>query len=177
MTKITILKTDITTLNVDAIINSANPSLLAGSGLCGLIHKMAGRELEQECKSLGDCAKGQAKITNGYNLNAKYVIHAVGPHYILDSATAAELLESCYYCILQLANEYDLKSIAIPSISTNIYQYPIIEASHIAFKTIQKILKNQDSSLEEIILAVKSDETKEIYEKLFTVYLSDLQPI
>lgn len=175
MARIIILKTDITTLNVDAIINSANPSLLAGSGLCGLIHKIAGHGLEQECKTLGDCAKGQAKITNGYNLNAKYVIHAVGPHYIIDNARAAELLESCYYNILKLANEHNLKSIAIPSISTNIYQYPIIEASQIAFKTIRNFLINQNNSLEEIVLAVRSDETKQIYEKLFTVYFSDLR--
>ncbi|MDD4412477.1 MAG: macro domain-containing protein [Patescibacteria group bacterium] len=170
MARITIIKADITQLNVDAIVNSAHPSLMAGSGLCGVIHKMAGKELERECASLGGCEKGQAKIIGGYNLKAGQIIHTVGPHYFFDNEKAPELLESCYLSILRVANENELKSIAIPSISTNIYKYPINEAASIALKTVSNFLENENQHLEDIVFVLNSDDHRLIYDELFKIY-------
>lgn len=170
MTRITILTADITQLDVDAIVNSAHPSLMAGSGLCGVIHKAAGKELEQECATLGGCEKGQAKITKGYNLKAGQIIHVVGPHYIFDNEKAAELLESCYINVLKLANKHKLKSIAIPSISTNIYKYPFEEAANIALKTVKNYLNVNNEYLEDVVFVLKTNEHRDLYKKLFKVY-------
>jgi len=166
MIKITIIKSDITKLAVDAIVNSANPSLLAGSGLCGIIHKEAGPELEIKCKEIGGCKKGEAVITEGFNLKAKYIIHAVGPHYILDSQDREKLLKNCYLNILRLADENQIKSLAIPSISTGIYKYPIEEATEIVLNVVSDFIK-KDNNIEEIIFVLFSEEAKGVYDSLF----------
>lgn len=129
---ISILKGDITRKCVDAIVNSANPSLLAGGGVCGAIHKAAGPELEVACKAIGRCGVGGAVITPAFNLQAKCVIHAVGPRWLDGTRGEPELLEQCYASIFRLVAENDFRSVAIPSISTGIYHYPLIAAAEIA---------------------------------------------
>ena len=135
---ISILKGDITLQQVDAIVNSANPSLLAGGGVCGAIHKVAGHELETACKLIGRCSVGCAVVTPAFGLPAKFVIHAVGPRWLDGNRGEPELLERCYESIFSLAAEKDLRSLAIPSISTGIYHYPLDAAAEIAIRVARK---------------------------------------
>ena len=145
MNNIKVIKGDITTLDVDIIVNAANKTLLGGGGVDGAIHRKAGRELKEECKGLGGCDTGEAKITNGYNLKAKKVIHTVGPVYYGGNHNEGELLKNCYKNSLLLAEDYrrennlDKITIAFPCISTGVYHFPKEEASFIAVNTIKEV--------------------------------------
>ena len=132
----------ITNMDVDAIVNAANESLLGGGGVDAAIHRGAGMELLKECRTLGGCNTGQAKITNGYNLKAKFVIHTVGPVWRDGANGAPQLLASCYSNCLQLAVENQIQTIAFPSISTGDYGYPIMQASQIAVREVRNFLVN-----------------------------------
>lgn len=168
MTKITLVKGDITKQKVDAIVNAANKSLLGGGGVDGAIHRAAGPKLLKECNKLGGCQTGEAKITKGYNLPAKYIIHTVGPIYGKENGKEAELLASCYKNSLLLAKKYKIKTIAFPAISTGAYGYPKKEAAEIALKTIKEFINNDDW-FEEIKLVVFSEESYKIYKELLSL--------
>ncbi|KAG8883371.1 hypothetical protein FRB98_003143 [Tulasnella sp. 332] len=163
--KIEVWQGDITTLKVDVIVNAANNRLLGGSGVDGAIHRAAGRELYEECKTLNGCETGKAKMTKGYNLPASHVIHTVGPIYGEGEVeSSAKLLESCYGVSLRLAVERGLKSIAFPSISTGVYGYPIEDATRIAIKTTLEFLESTEGpKLDKVIFCVFSDEDKRVY--------------
>lgn len=162
----TIKQADITTLDVDAIVNAANRSLLGGGGVDGAIHKAAGPELLEATKKLNGAKTGEAKMTEGFNLPADYVIHAVGPMYRDGQENEAELLASCYENALKLADEQQLTSIAFSAISTGVYGYPADEATKIAVKTVQDLL-GEMKTVEEVIFVVFDEELKEIYETTF----------
>ncbi len=132
MTAMEVICADITSQSVDAIVNSAHTSLLAGSGLSGLIHRAAGPELELACKAIGGCPTGSAVLTSGFKLTAKHVIHAVGPRWLGGGRGEAELLERCYHSVFDLAVAHGLRTVCTPSISTGIYRFPLDEASLVA---------------------------------------------
>lgn len=157
MDRIEIIKADITKLDTDAIVNAANSSLLGGGGVDGAIHSAAGPELVQECRLLGGCQTGQAKVTRGYRLPAKWVIHTVGPVWRGGGYGEAELLAECYRNSLQLAAERGVKTIAFPAISCGIYGYPVEKAARIAVGETLAYLKGNDS-IEKVIFVCKEEE-------------------
>jgi O-acetyl-ADP-ribose deacetylase len=163
MSKIKITKGDITKIKTEAIVNAANESLLGGGGVDGAIHKAAGPELLEEFKKLGGCKTGEAKITKGYNLPAKYVIHTVGPIWQGDNNNEEEKLASCYRNSLVLAREKGIESIAFPSISTGAYHFPIEKAAPIAIRTVKEFLE-RDTSIKEVVFVLFSDKDYKIYQ-------------
>jgi O-acetyl-ADP-ribose deacetylase (regulator of RNase III) len=169
MTRFSITQGDITKQQVDAIVNAANSSLLGGGGVDGAIHAAAGPQLLQECRTLGGCQTGQAKLTKGYNLPAKYVIHTVGPIYGNENGKEAELLAACYTNSLSLAKQYQCKTIAFPAISTGVYGFPKEEAVQIVKKTLEDFISGDDS-LDEIKLVLYSVEDRRLYEKYFLMH-------
>lgn len=164
MNKIQLYKGDITKLEVDAIVNAANNSLLGGGGVDGAIHRAAGKKLLNECRTLNGCETGDAKITNGYNLPAKYVIHTVGPVWSGGKRNDYELLKSCYRRSLEIAVENNLKSIAFPNISTGVYRFPKDEAADIAINTVKEFIR-ESSFIEKVIFTVFDDENFKIYKE------------
>ena len=164
MTEIEILKGDITKLEVDAIVNAANKSLLGGGGVDGAIHRAAGKELLAECRTLNGCQTGQSKITKGYNLPAKYVIHTVGPVWYGGNRNERELLKSCYTTALNLAKENNLKTIAFPAISCGAYGFPLEEACGIAKETVKKFI-SENGCFDKIIFIDINDAVIETLEK------------
>jgi O-acetyl-ADP-ribose deacetylase (regulator of RNase III) len=154
-----IVQADITTLTVDAVVNAANSSLLGGGGVDGAIHRAAGPQLLEACRPLGGCATGDAKITPGFNLPAKFVIHTVGPVWHGGSHGESHLLESCYRRSLDLALANNIRSIAIPAISTGVYGYPKQDAAKIALT----VLKEYEARFDRIIACCHSREDVEIY--------------
>lgn len=151
MTDIEIIQADITHLNLDAIVNAANNSLMGGGGVDGAIHRAAGAALAEECRLLRGCETGQSKITKGYNLPAKFVIHTVGPVWNNGTNNEEFLLQSCYETALKLAVENGIKTIAFPSISTGAYRFPFSKAAEIAYSTITAFLK-ENPSIEQVLL-------------------------
>jgi O-acetyl-ADP-ribose deacetylase len=168
LNRIEIMKGDITTLKVDAIVNAANTSLLGGGGVDGAIHRAAGPGLLSECRKIGGCPTGEARITGAHNLPTKHVIHTVGPMY-RGKAEDPNLLSSCYLNSLKLAVKHDITSIAFPAISCGIYGYPIKEACKIAIDTTCNFLK-QNSSLKKIVFILFSVDNYNVY----TEYLKRL---
>jgi O-acetyl-ADP-ribose deacetylase (regulator of RNase III) len=164
-TKVSMWRGDITTLEIDAIVNAANNSLLGGGGVDGAIHRAAGRDLLQECKTLDGCETGEAKMTGGYKLPAKYVIHTVGPQ-----GEKPDKLFQCYSNSLTLMLDNKLRTIAFPCISTGIYGYPSKKAAHVALKTVREFLEEHGAEVDRVIFCIFLPEDWEIYHKLMQQY-------
>jgi O-acetyl-ADP-ribose deacetylase (regulator of RNase III) len=161
-TSLELIQADITTLDVEAIVNAANESLLGGGGVDGAIHRAAGPELLAECRTLGGCPTGEAKITKGYRLKARHVIHTVGPIYH-GAPRDAELLASAVRSSLRLANEHSLKSIAFPAISTGAYGYPMGQAAHIILTTLIGHLQGK-TTLDKVIVCLYDQRAYRVFE-------------
>ncbi len=167
---IVIVKGDITLQDVDAIVNAANTGLLGGGGVDGAIHKAAGEKLLEECKALNGCRRGEAKITKGYNLPAKWVIHTVGPVWNDGKDNEDELLANCYKNSLKLAKEYGIRSIAFPSISTGAYRFPVDRASRIALREIRDFFNTNPTNPKKVVIVSFDDIT-------YSAYLANMSEI
>ena len=165
MPKIEILRGDITKLDADAIVNAANTTLLGGGGVDGAIHRAAGPELLAECRTLGGCESGHAKITRGYRLPARFVIHTVGPVWRGGTHDEVRTLVNCYRNSLKLAVENEIRTIAFPAISCGAYGYPIEEAAHIAFKTTREFLAVGDE-IQKVIFVVWDEDVYNAYRQI-----------
>jgi O-acetyl-ADP-ribose deacetylase len=167
--RLEVLVADITTLEVDAIVNAANTSLLGGGGVDGAIHRAAGKELLEACRELGGCETGDAKITRGYHLPARYVIHAVGPVWGGDAQMCDRLLASCYCKALALAREKEFVSIAFPAISTGVYRFPADRAAKIAVAAVKSEIESDPGSIRRMIFCCFSEGAGEHYLAAFKV--------
>ena len=163
-TELEILTGDITTLEVDAIVNAANSSLLGGGGVDGAIHRAAGPDLVHECRLLGGCKTGQAKITQGYRLKARHIIHTVGPVWRGGDHGEADLLASCYRESLRVAQTHGLRSLAFPAISTGIYGYPLAEAAGVATRTVAAWLDAQPHQFDRIAFVCFGPEATAVFQ-------------
>ncbi len=165
--KIKVITADITTLDVDAIVNAANSTLLGGGGVDGAIHRLAGPKLLEECKRLGGCLTGEAKLTAGHNLKTPYVIHTVGPVWQNGHAGEEELLSKCYQNVLRLAVNHQIKSIAFPAISTGVYAFPKKKAAQVAVAEVLGFLAG-NNEIEEVTFCCFDEETRAIYSLILT---------
>jgi len=165
MSKISLIQGDITKIEADAIVNAANKSLLGGGGVDGAIHRAAGKDLLDESAKLNGCQTGESKITKGYNLPAKNIIHTVGPVWNGGNKDETQLLENCYTNSLKLARENKLKTIAFPNISTGIYRFPKRQAARIAIDTVKKYFK-KTSKIKEVIFVVFDEENYRLYDEM-----------
>ncbi len=161
--RIVVERGDITTLDVDAIVNAANTSLLPGGGVCGAIHRAAGPGLARECRTIGGCATGDARVTDGYDLPARWVVHAVGPVWHGGTDGEAELLASCYRRSVEVADDLGAASIAFPAISTGIFGYPSREAAEVAVTTLRSL---EPGSVELCVLVAFDEQTDATYREL-----------
>ena len=163
--RLKLVRGDITKLTVDAIVNAANRTLLGGGGVDGAIHRAAGPELLAECKTLGGCRPGEAKITRGYSLPARFVIHTVGPVWSGGTRGESETLANCYRNSLHIAVENGIRTIAFPAISCGAYRYPIADAATIAVETTSQFLRD-NNSIAEVTFVVSVDEIETSYQRL-----------
>jgi O-acetyl-ADP-ribose deacetylase len=162
--RLEVLRGNITEQRVDAIVNASNPSLLPGTGVCGAVHKAAGHRLAFDCAKLGGCPRGEAKLTPGHRLHARYVIHTVGPVWNGGNENEAEVLASCYANCLRLVSENRLQSVAFPSIATGVYGYPVEKASRIAIRTICAYLEKAPN-IQKVVVVCFTDEDEVEYER------------